>query len=644
MARKKTQAVALPTDLSEQKVVDQLFNEYQVARRNQEPETADFEAVLDMLECKRTEREYEWMSDVFVPEYPSIHLTEASQWANQYFQSRDFVEVYLTGDKPTDKVQAQMVKKYINTQLNQKELYHFIKYMRLRGINSTRGVSYALCKWERETKAEKFPKIVKKEVIDPETGLTQFQDDIEQEEKEVITVDRFNYEPLDPRFVFTDSKYSYSLQDKEYIIIWDEVSYEDLVLQAKSKGYINLDKVRELTAPVKTEAAKKSSEAVEPDERPDKAVFKKFDRLLRLGKVWAVVTSRTEDGYPLTTKPGYDELGQLKNSAELIESIVEEIFAGDKKILIRFQPTPYRTSKGSPYRPVIRSLCYVHPTKDVGMSDGKYARELQVAINDTVNMSNDRTKLATMPTFKGQANAVQDNDQIYFEPEHVIPLPNLADLEEFQIKDDIRGAMEQTSLFISKMQQVQAVYPTTMGELPGQASTTATAVANTTERGNSRANYKSLTWEFTFFSEFYWMMLQMAYQFMHPDTAVKLWGDAQARIFDPDADYSYTPVSSNIEMEYNKDRKIQRYDQMLGRIANIPNPAIIPLLAHIIGQMCILMGSEYQDIAQLVQTLAQTPNTPEGPGTETPADAQAPPTSNQRGMPMSIAEQGARGI
>jgi hypothetical protein len=360
------------------------------------------------------------------------------------------------------------------------------------------------------------------------------------------------------------------------------------------------------------------------------------------------VKERNEkDQYPISAEPGIDELGSIKDSAELIETIIEEVYAGDKKILIRFQPTPYRTAKGEPYRPIIRGLCYVHPTKDIGMSDGKYSRELQVALNDTINMSNDRTKLATMPTFKGQANAVSGNDQIYFEPEHIIPLPNVADLQEIMIKDDVRGSMAQADMFIKMMQQVNAVYPPTMGELASRASTTATEIAGTESRQNLRQNYKSLTFEYTFFMEFYWMMLQMAYQFMHPKTALMLWGPA-AQYFDPDGDYTYTPVSSNIELEYNKDKKVQRYDQIIGRIAKIPNPAIIPIIAFILGRQMELLGDEYQTIAPMMKMLAQTPNKEEDKEGETgptePKDMKPMPESNQEGQPMSLQERSARGM
>jgi len=648
MARRKKEPLPGPLsakDLSEQKVLDKINQEYTTGLRNNEMDDAEFEAILDLLECKRNERDYEWMSDVFIPEYPSIHLTEASQWANQYFQSRDFVEVYLSGETPEDKVRAAMVKKFINTSLNQKEVYHFIKYMQIRGINSTRGASYALCRWERQEKKPVAP------AVQPEPSMDMLQLELEPEappkEPQVeIIVDRFNYDPIDPRNVIVDNKYAYSLQQKEYVIIRDEVTYEQLRDEAVRKGYFNLDKLRNLGEDEgQTETAKGSYNKVDGKETPTTGINPLYDRLLRFGKMWSVVTESGVDGYPVKSKPGYDEKGQILDSAELVESIIEVILCHGKQILIRFQPTPYRTSKGIPYKPIIRGLCYIHPTKDIGMSSGKYSRELQVALNDTVNISNDRVKLATLPTFKGQQNAVTNNDQIYFEPEHIIPLPNTADLEEIDIKSDIRGAMMQADLFIKKMQQVNSVYPTTMGDLPVASSTTATAVAGSEAKSNLRANYAALTFEYTFFAEFYWMMLQMAYQFMHPETAIKLWGQF-AMLYDPDADYSYTPVSSNIEQEYHKDRKVTRYDQIMGRIAQIPNPAIIPIVAEIIGRQLVLLGAEYQDIKQMIDTLKQTPNTPEqgaAPG-ETPPNAEEMPASNQAGVPMGLMEQGMRGV
>jgi hypothetical protein len=641
----KSEEYSSPITISpvERTVTDQVFDEWMTEKRNNQDDDADFEAIIDLLECRRNERDYEWMSDVFIPEYPSIHLTEASQWANQYFQTRDFVEVYLSGTEKTDKQKADLAKDYINTSLNLKDVYHYIKYMRLRAINSTRGACYALCRWDREEKDEVYTEQIKTTAPHPETGVMTDQYTPTEKTQTKILKDHFNYEPIDPRNIVTDRSYAYTLQQKRYIIIRDEVSYEQLLEEAKSKGYINLDKVKKMREPYKTDAMKDTYDKFEEKENPQKTPVKFFDRLLRLGKMWAVVTKRGEDEYPIDCKPGYDDLGGILEGADLIECILEEVYVGDIKVLIRFQPNPYRDSKGHPFRPIVRGLCYVSPTRDVGMSDGRYSRELQTGLNDIVNMSNDRTKLATLPTLKGQQNAIVGNDQIYFEPEHIIPLPNIADLEEMEIKDNPRGAVEMATLFINKMQQVNSVYPTTMGQLPGQASTTATAIAGADTRSNLRANYKALTFEYTFFAEFYWMMLQMAYQFMHPETALMLWHD-NAQYFDPDADYTFEPVSSNVEQEYSKDRKVQRYDQILGRIAKIPNPAIVPIIAYIIGQQCTLLGAEYQEVAELIQALAKTPNTPEGGEPPAPKDAQGMPESNQTGNQMSIQEQGTRGM
>lgn len=642
---KKEKLLSNSIDLQEKKVVDQLYDEYSVAQRNNGYDDAEFESIIDLLECKRNEKDYEWMSDICIPEYPSIHQTEASQWAAP-FQSRDQVECYLSGNNPGDSLKAGLVKELINSTLNIKEVYHYQKYMRLRSINSIRGACYALCRWEREEVVDETQVPVLQQVENPETGTIETVQGAEVRRTPRIMVDRFNYDPIDPRNVFMDNKYVYSLQEKDYIIIRDEVSYEELVQEAPTKGYKNLDKVKKLIAPSKTDTKKRTTEDNESKADPDKPVIKRFDRLLRFGKFWSVITSKEDNGYPLTSEIGLDSNGSPLPEAVLVESIIEEIYSGGEKVLIRYQPNPYRSSSGKPFRPIIRGLCYIHPTKDIGMSDGKYSRELQVALNDIINMSTDRTKLATMPTLKGQENSVLDNDQLYFAPEHIMPLKNVDDLVEFEIKDDVRGAMMQANLFIQKMQQVNAVYPPNMGSVPELSSTTATASSIATNSGNTRANYKSLTFEYTFNAEFYWMMVQMAYWFMHPATAENIWG-GEAMYFDPFSDYKWSPVTSSIEMEYSKDRKVTRYDQILGRIAPLAqiNPGVIPIIARIIGRQCVLLGDEYQEIKPLLENLVNTPTQTEQPMSgETSPNASQMPTSNQANVPMSIPEQGMREI
>ena len=123
--------------------------EYETAKSNGALDNSDFEAVIDLLECKRTEKTYEWLSDCFFPKYPAMVLTESSQWANQYFASRDYVDVYLEGDGPDDQAKCALVKKLLNKTLNRRGLYHYQKYMRARTINSTAGVTYAVCGWDQ---------------------------------------------------------------------------------------------------------------------------------------------------------------------------------------------------------------------------------------------------------------------------------------------------------------------------------------------------------------------------------------------------------------------------------------------------------------------------------------------------------------
>jgi hypothetical protein len=638
-------------DNVEQIIVKQIKSEYDTAKSNRQTDNSDFEAIIDLLECKRTEKSYSWLSDVFYPEYPAVLLTESSQWASQYFSSREYVDVYLEGDGPNDKDKCAGVKKLVNKTLNRKDLYHYHKYMRARTINSTAGVVYAVCGWEQKLK----PTIVGKRkvpdgtVVQLENGITvpSFKD--ENIVADLPLKDNFAYDIIDPRNVFTDNTYCYSVQEKEWIIIRSEESYETLKYNEDSHGYFNLDKIQEILKSggnTETETSKESYNKEEQNSKVDKPVSKHGDVLTRYGKMWVVVSERDEDGNPIKVEYGYDDLGGIKENAELIEGISGVFMYGGKTVLIRHQATPFIDALGNPYKPIIRGLCYIHPTKDTGMSDGKYARESQVALNDTINISNDRVKLATMPVFVGDKYACEENDEIYMEPEHIIPMEGGPDkIRELQVRDNIAGAMQQANMFIAGIHNVTSIFPNTMGDV-GAASTTATAVAGADMRSNTRQNYKALTYEHTFLCNLYWMILQMSYRFMHPVTAEKLLGKEGVLLFDPTSDYTYQPITSAIEQEHGKHRKLQVIDQMLGRLVNVPNPKTPKLINKLMAMAFDLLGADYQEFEDALLD--------EGPVAQQAAIGvikqdqptnQGMPmgmTSNQSGLPVSSPEMMAR--
>ena len=610
-------------------------DEYQRSKSAKKPETLDFESCVDMLECKRNEKDYEWMSDIFIPEFPAVVLTDASGWANQYFQSRDFVEVKLDGSTKDGDRKAMAAKKCINSTLNNREIYHYHKYIRARLINTLGGQVYALCWWN----TKKAPEIVgHEEPIISETG----EEIINPVYGQKILKDHFDYEPIDARNVFTDSKYCYSIQDKDFIIIRTEKTYEELKSEEESKGYFNIHILKDfIKSQGQTETARETYEQREQTTKGQKDIIKSFDVLMRFGKYWCIVKERDEEGYPSKVVPGIDDEGYPLSSAELLECIIEIAYAGNSQILIRFQPNPYRDIRGNPYRPIIRGWCYIHPTKDTGLSDGKYNREIQIAVNDAFNLGTDRAKLSTLPTLIGTKLSLEHNDTIYFEPQHVMEVEDINHLKEFKIDPDISGVLSIIDVLLKSSQRVSAVYPTSMGELPKQASTTATAVAGAEQRTNLRANYKSLTFEFTYLIDFYTMILNMTYQFAEEETAFKMMGD-DAQFFDPDQLYSYSPVSSNIEMEYNKYRKLQVIDQFMGRLAKIPNPNIFKLLNYLLKKAFSLFGDEFPDYRDFLLD-EKAPVQPEGPGKEIPAIG-GPETSNQAGQPVSSQEMYGREI
>jgi hypothetical protein len=600
-------------------------DELVVGTQNANAFNRDYEALLDMLECERNEKEYDWMSNYFLPEFASIILSDASDWANQYFQTRGFVEVKLEGDNPDDEAKCKAAKLCLNKTLNMREIYHYQKYIRARLINALAGHVYALCWWETLRNNRVIGYTTKQvptgmdsmgnPIVNPIMQEEVFDEVDEEVVDNSIVYDRFNYDIIDPRNIFVDPKYSYTVQDKDWVIIRSQKTYDDLKMDEEYNHYINLDECEKLMTGRNDTITETDNNTLKRDTNkqvPSKPVNKYFDVYERYGKMWCTVMKRDDNNKPTEVRPGFNKEGGIANNAVLLETIITYAVQGGTKVLIRFEVTPFVDSKGLPYKPIVRGWCYIHPSKDDGMSDGKFMRELQIALNDQFNLSNDRTMLATMPTLKGKKYALQDNSTIYFEPEHVMELESPDDVVEFKIADDIQGSLAQQQMLKSFMEQVTAKFPTAMGELPRQASTTATAVAETTNKAGGRSNYKSLTIEYTYLAELYNMILQMTYQFMQPETARRIFGDELIEKFDPDGDYTFQPVSGNIEEEYSRAKKLQIIDQMMGRLVNVPNPNTMKVLNYLLSKAFELLGSEFPEYKKFLFDESAPPPPPQG--------------------------------
>jgi len=630
----------------ENHVLSILGEEVEAGKSNRSSDNSQFEMVVDMFEGQRPVKDYEWYSNLSLKEGTSILLTDCSTAVNQYFQTRDFVEVRLEGDDPNDLPKSRAAKKCINKTLNNRRLNHYLKFTRSKNINNMASHVYALCEWEQdiEKKVVGYDYDWVENGVD-ETGAITWKRQEEPIEEETVKLDRFNYDVYDPRNVFASDEYTYTVQDKRWIIFRSEQSYEDLEIMAKKNGYINLDAVKEMTRPTETEIDRVASKKTK--NKPKNTPIKVFDLYVRFGKVWAIVDGRSESGIPIKIKPGYDNDGTVLDDAELVEAIVAHVQAGSSRVLVRFDATPFIDSRGNAFRPILRGICYPHPTKDTGLGEGDLLLDLNAAIDDSFNLAFDRAKLATIPVTVSEKFAAEDNDSIYFEPGHNIAIEGgKKAIEMFQIDDNLQGMLSMLSTILNKTEQVTSTYPTTMGNIAAMpASTTATAIAGAEQRTNMRQNYKSITFEYTFLTDFYWMILQMIWRFAHPKTILQLMGE-DAYYFDPDADYTYTPVTSAIETEYNKFRKIQMLQQLMATVAPIPNPNTPKLLNVLVDLVFDTLGADFMrmqkvkfDESQQSQMAAMMGGGGAGSQQLLPMSA-----SNQNGQPMSGAEMGVRGM
>lgn len=571
-------------------------NEYGTARSRYDSDIHDFERYIDLFDAERSQKEYDWMSDIFIPEFPAHMLTQSSIDVDQYFKTRDFVDVYVEETGPEALLGADAARELINRTLNIRRLHFYPKFVRARLLSNIGGIVWAKCWWDRKH-------------------------------------GHFQFEVLDPRNVFTDKTYEYTAQDKKWVIIRSERTLEELKSEKGENAYFNLDVVEEaLKAPEgPTETAMDTREEGGGESQNfQNTLGEPFDKIERHGKFWLM-----SDG-----SPGINADGTVKEGAALKECIVTFVKSGMTYILIGFRKQPYKDVHGEPYRPIIRGVCYIHPTRDGGVGDGKYAGELQVALNDTFNLSNDRVRLATMPTFKAKRYSVEDNDTLYFEPGHPMEVEDPSDLDEFKIQDNIQGALAQMGILTNKMNQTTNIWPTTMGGIPGEASTTATAIAGGEQRTNQRTNYKSLTFEYMFLTELFWMIQQMTWQYAKPEQGIKLMGE-KVFFFDPGRDYVYKPLSQSIETEYGKATKIRNWQFALDVVARIQHPDAPRIFNYIFRQIVDLMGDDYGGVYLDESVPMNMEGAGQSPATGAPTVPQTSP-SNQAGIPMGAMQSNMR--
>jgi hypothetical protein len=646
-------------DEIEKTLVRQVMDgEVDVSAANRSDDNDEFEICMSLMDAERGDKEYDWMSDIRIPEFASHMLTQSSIDAGQYFQTRDFVEVYLEDEGEVSKKNSEAAKELINRTLNRRNLYHYMKFIRAKGINNIVGRVYAKCWWEQETIYDVVDVKEEYEELDidvygnPIVGPDQVPAMRKKQVPiygEIPVIDQFNYDVWDQRNVFVDNSYVYSLQDKRFITFRSEMILSEIKAKARLNGYFNIDKLEKMQAPditkFKSEAASKNQQ----DTSTTSATEKPFDIYERYGKFWTLVDTN-EDGTLVygSERIGLDHKGEKADNAQLHHVIITIAESDGKRELIGFKLTPFIDATGLPYIPAIRGLCYIHLTEDGGMGDGKYTKELQIAIDDTFNISQDRVMLATLPTIVASDRAMEDNSTFYFEPGHVMRSKGAPkdEVHEFKISDNIAGALQQIAVLTTKMQQVDSIQPPSMGQT-GNASTTATAFSGAFKATGERANYKSLTFENTFLCDLYWTIQQMTYRFAKPETGLKLMGE-KVYDFDPSKDYYYKPLSQSLEPEYSKVSKRKEWLVLIQQLTTLVTvrPDVLPILNYCIGEFVKLMGDEYQNVAKMLFNPQQA-NLPEaggGPQQQQLGMGSTMPMSNQSGIPQGAMEQSARGM
>lgn len=640
------------SDEIQQSLISHVSQELEVAARNNERTDAEFDAYYGMLHGVREKKDNDWESDIFLPEYSSRLQTQIGSFVAQYFASTDYVETDLDSEDPEDVAEAKAAKKLLNTLLNDKDMYYYYKIVRLILFVFNGGYGIVKGKYKQSVQKElshynqKSDYIFDEEsniiaedgtpYIDPTIQKPAYETVQEPVYTDRIETDKPDFDVYPTQNVYMSPEYTYSLNDKEYVIFETEITLDKLKADAEMMGYFNLDLLT-LEDPEGQRGEKTYNKDGNLEEQP-KPLQKVFMLYERWGKFPVIV----KDG---EYTPGIDKDGNISEDAINMECIVYYVKNrenDDVRHIIGFRKSPHTR------RPMVRFLCYVDMLRDNGTGDGEINREIQKAINDNYNLMNYRTKLSITPAFKGKKFSVDENIRIT--PEKVTLLENMDDLQEIVIQDNIQGGIMHQQLLSSRMDFAMSTSPQTMGMTPDRAET-ATMASIVDQRASIRIGMKSMNLEFIGFTEFYDMLLTLCNDFMLPDTLDKLIGKENAKVYNPKRRDKFKPVSQALETESSKQFNIKSLQAVLGMIAPIQNPKTPMMVNMLVGEIMETMGKKFKVYKKFMlnddaetNLLYQIVTGSKGGMGSPPAGNPMAPQQNQMGLPQQPAEQMTRGM
>jgi hypothetical protein len=658
-------AEPIPTDAPfnddiQKSILDWLGMEFPVAKRNMEPFHQAFREFDDMIHCRR-DKKNDYEPDIYLPEFTSRLLAQIGNFISQLFSSRDFVDTHVNSEDPIDVAEGRASKKLLNTILGEKDAHYFHKLCRLLMFVNPGG--FGIIKGDYDQRIERVIagyNAVMDYSRDDEGNIlaedgTMYVDPYMQAPAKTqtqvpvytnkVVKDRPIFDVYPVTNVYYDQKYAYTLQDKQYIYFEGEHTVDDLKRDAARFGYFNLKRLEAREKPPDADEQNKPHSVDKKAEESTVRVSPTYKILERWG-TWYMVPNKDEEGNITGYSPGIDENGEIMDNAEHIQAIITYAAEGTENTpieLMRFQKSPHSKI------PAARFLCYVDAVKDSGFGDGETSKELQIAANDSFNLSAYRTEMATKLAFKAKRWAGID-ENIKLRPDKAIMCENVEDLQEFKIMDDIQGGMYQLNTVSSRMDDVMATGSNFRG-MPSDRRETATVGAIMDRRADIRMSLKTSTLEWIGFAEFYDMLLTLCNDFMLPQTLFDIIGK-DAYYYNPKREDKFQPVSQALETEESKNFKVKMWDQILGRIVMLPNPKTPMIVNYILGQVLELMGGDFKHMkrfmfeenveANMLYMLATggkagqgaTGNAPGGPGQ----------AQNQLALPQGGAEQMVRGL
>ena len=612
----------------ETKLCDLVQDEWNRGQQYVEEPNRVYEDIYKMIRGERPEKNYDWQSNVVINKVFQVVWT-----AIPYIIQKIFGATPIIGVKSFDQKgawQREEILEFWHTMQpakngNQISYFLIVTMWLLRALLN--GVGILKKTWHQKLKKKSITIHIPM-ALDKNGNVTDTK-----EITQTLTI------PIEdwPSNIIVNNKdivVDWLLQPGQSIrngrfIIHREMTDLESLYSSKIK-YMNLDKINPKVSTADSTLRQDHSDLTGMDQQnstPDSDVYADVEIYERQG-IFPVYRKK-QDGHWM---PCFDK-DEIYDSVDVVMKEMVIVYAkAQENVLIRFDENPYG-EKG-----YVDLHIYLDAERWQSMGMIEPFKDVQTALNDNINAAFDEIWQNLMPPTVFNKFALWDWDTVQFAPgQKWMVGGSPTDSVMFKEPSHItRDAWQKHMLLDSEIQLTSSIMPPMQGAGKEKAATTNVLNA---QMSAGKLDFLVKMIEITGLIPSAQMDIRFSRKFAHPKTFEMILGEP-FQFAEIEEIYRYIPAAASVKLEYQRDQETMQDIQLIGVLANIPNPNV-PKILNVFLQNILRNRNMPQQAALLDEDYFE-PQSDAGNMKMLDRMMGGNVPSNQANLPMTTPEKGVR--